>query len=651
MGFAAEIKEFLTSAKDSWKLVSDTDYKTALQKQAEEATTKSKEEREDPEAAESAKLKNALLRAKISAQNSATSNANADAASGRSAIDAANAPIPIAAAPPVIGAESNVAPPAVTPAPEFTGTGRKRVYARGGLVKKFAIGGMADDDDDEEDTATPQQAIPTATSGAAPAAPAVGPAIGGGAGYDIGARRRTPTPLPDTGVTAGLKYLAETSGIGQGAIQPALRQQAIQRYARGAGGAPAVDMAQVYKKIDPDNKLPESVRNLNAINSVYNFYMATNDPAKAKSAAAQMLQYYRTASSQYAALAKAAAGDGNMDAATKMFTKSYANVPDGQDAKLWVNKDGNIGYTIKNQDGTETHKGIMSPQQFGSQLMHVQPTDFDQHLITAAGERYNDAQDQPIAKPGKAKAGGGANEDLSGDPAQGKILEGVKSHVDDWLNDLKASKDPDKKKAAEDFSFKERKALETSMYHLQRNNDIPTAQAFDAAKNYLTAPEPKKEGDPVPFKVSRAKGSDTVSIQFANDGQTVEMPVNQFRVMDKLRDDYLAEQDAKAAKAKKDAAEPTWRDTIKPAVEGAGNIVSNEASRAADYVEGFKRQNPELSARVGSAVDTAKRAAGDTLGWLKRDWDAGTVPQRPTPPVPPNDDDVRAPPPAVPVSR
>ena len=299
MGFAAEIKEFLTSAKDSWKLVSDTDYKTALQKQAEEATTKSKEEREDPEAAESAKLKNALLRAKIASEKSAASSE----ASGRSAIDAANAPIPIAAAPPAISTTSDVAPPAVTPAPEFTGTGRKGVYARGGLVKKFAIGGPVEDDD-EEDTAAPQQAIPTATPGAAPAAPAVGPAIGADANYDIGARRRTPTPLPDTGVTAGLKYLAETSGIGQGAIQPALRQQALQRYARGAGGAPAVDMAQVYKKIDPDNKMPESVRNLNAINAVYNFYQAAGDPTKAKSAAAQMLQYYRTASSQYAALGR-----------------------------------------------------------------------------------------------------------------------------------------------------------------------------------------------------------------------------------------------------------------------------------------------------------------------------------------------------------
>ena len=334
-----------------------------------------------------------------------------------------------------------------------------------------------------------------------------------------------------------------------------------------------------------------------------------------------------------------------------MMAKSYANVPDGGDMKLWTNKDGTVGYTVKNSDGTQTNKGIMSPQQFGSALMKVSPADFDQHLITAAGERYNDAQDQPIAKPGKAKAGGGANEDLSGDPAQGKILEGVKSHVDDWLNDLKASKDPDKKKAAEDFSFKDRKALETSMYHLQRNNDIPTAQAFDAAKNYLTAPEPKKEGDPIPFKVSRAKGSDTVTIQFANDGQTVEMPVNQFRVMDKLRDDHLAEQEAKAKKAADDAAKPSG---LAIAAEGIGEqrkkaIADKDAlvdSIKSDYDKSTVRKVGTGIANVASEASDWLSKAGDTI---RKEGGAGAIASgvkgllggggAAAAPVPPSDED------------
>ena len=631
MGFAAEIKEFLSSAKETWKLSSDTDYKTALQKQAEEATAKSKEEREDPDEAEGKKLKNALLRAKIASENSAS----ASAASGRSAIDAANAPIPIAAAPPVIGTDSNATPDPAPPKPAI-GTG----YARGGLVKKYAVGGMADDDDDDDDVPAPQQAVPTAASApagigapagaavgvaagaapGAPGAPAVGPAVGGGAGYDISARRRAPTPLPDTGVTAGLKYLAETSGIGQGAIQPALRQQALQRYARGAGGAPAVDMAQVFKKVDPDNKMPESVRNLNAINGVYNFYQSAGDPVKAKSAAAQMLQYYRTASSQYAALAKAAAGDGNMDAATKMFTKSYANIPDGQDAKLWVNKDGNIGYTIKNQDGTETHKGIMSPQQFGSQLMKVSPADFDQHLITAAGERYRDAQDQPIVKPGKGSTGqkSSTDTDISKVSDQSKLQDEISSHVDDFVTKAKKAEGGDKK----DFTDNEVSSMKNAMFHIRRNNDVTNDEALRAAQTYVTAPEPKTDKDPVPFKVTKDKESGTATIKYAN-GREIEMPMNDYLPLAAMRGKALAEQEAAKSKADEDSKKETYGDMLgragKAAVGTAKEVgqtladdpsvraVGDAAKRVTENVKGASVPGdlpgiPELARRAGRAL-------------------------------------------------
>jgi len=637
MGFAQEMKDFLGASQAVIKTFSDKDYKSALSKY-----TNTQEEKMRGEMPLDKQIKEAALAGKL------ISNAadRADNDEGDKSAAAIRAPVAAVTAAAPRDLSVDVAPaPVVTAKPAFTGTGLNDAL-------KFADGGYVPDDD-EEIPPPPQPAVGIAAPAPAPvprarpvaAGPAIGsgavpaeaqagavPAIGGGPPTDISARRRSQPPPLDTAAVAGLKHLAEQAGIGQEAIAPALRQQALQRYARGAGGAPAVDMAAVHKKIDPNNQLSENARNMNAINSVYNFYNAAGDPAKAKSAAAQMLQYHRTAHSQYAAIAKAAFEGGNLDAATKALAKSYANIPDDKEVKFQADKDGNVRYTIigGGPDGKNVEKGLMTPQQFGARLMKVGPADFDRHIITAAGEQRNDAQSQPIVKPGRGKAGGsGGDADVSGDPAQVKILEGVESHVDKWLNDLKGSKDEAKKKAAEDFSFKERKALETTMYHLQRNNDVPTAQAFDAAKAFLTAPEPKKEGDPIPFKVTREKGSDTATVQFAGDGQTVEMPVNQLRVMAKLRDNYLAEQEAKAQKAIEDAkpgavskAAGAVKDLLLNDPEGPGQAVkavgqaiagpgglggAYEGAKkvggavagavgdfATDFKEGLKAQNPGL---------------------------------------------------------
>jgi hypothetical protein len=630
MGFAQEMKDFLGASQSVIKTFSDKNYKSALQAQSEELTTKSREERLDPENIRAAKLKNDLLEARIASARSVDEGIKKDAAAIAAPVAAVGTTAPR-------DLSVDVAPAVATPKPAFVGTGlNQSLYEKGGMVSKFAVGGLAEDDDDDEEIPLPQS-MPRPAIGGAAAAPAptragpaiggaagsvdVGPAIGGGnAGYEVGARRRQQAPPPmDSASIAGLKYLAEKAGIGQEAIAPALRQQALQRYARGAGGAPAVDMALVHKKIDPNNELSENARNMNAINSVYNFYTAAQDPVKAKQAAAQMLQFHRTAHSQYTAIAKAAYENGNLDSATRALAKAYANIPDDREVKFQADKDGNVRYTIigGGPDGKNVEKGLMTPEQFGARLMKVGPQDFDRHLITAAQEERNDARGQPIVKPGKSRGtGGGGDADLSGDAPQGKILEGVKDHVDNWLKDLSGSKDEAKRKAAEEFGFKERKALETSMYHLQRNNDMPAAQAFDAAKAFLTAPEPKKEGDPVPFKVTREKGSDTATIQFAGDGQTVEMPINQLRVMAKLRENHLTEQETKAEKARKAAAEPSG---LTEALEGASKFVDRTGETTKKFEEGVKdavRSEYDKSAvkKVGTGIATVADEASKWLG-------------------------------------
>ena len=57
MGFAAEIKEFLGAAKDSWKLMSDTDLKSAQAKYQNTLAAKTQAELDDPLADEERKAK------------------------------------------------------------------------------------------------------------------------------------------------------------------------------------------------------------------------------------------------------------------------------------------------------------------------------------------------------------------------------------------------------------------------------------------------------------------------------------------------------------------------------------------------------------------------------------------------------------------
>ena len=103
-------------------------------------------------------------------------------------------------------------PPQVTEEPVGTG------YANGGLVQKFADGGLVEDDDLEDEYAPP---------------PAIGPT-------DVSARGRTPMPAARPqeadAVSDALKYGVATLGAPGAVPQPARRAR-LQAYARGAGAA------------------------------------------------------------------------------------------------------------------------------------------------------------------------------------------------------------------------------------------------------------------------------------------------------------------------------------------------------------------------------------------------------------------------------
>ena len=251
MGFAAEIKEFLGAAKDSWKQMSDSELKSAQAKYQNTLAAKTQADLDNPLNDEEQKAKIAHLRAQTAnvgrmtplqqlQYNLMLQSQQPQQETGPSAVAAPPMARPAIAAPLPADSPDEV--------PKIGG-----VFKKGGLVRKFAQGGLIDDSDleDNEDDgrALPAQAIPTAGAGypsphATPTAPR--PAVGG---------VPLPTPRPPNPVDDALKYgvtqLPPPQAIG---MPGGARTRALRGFAQGAGAAPPDDMVKVYRKIDPKGR-------------------------------------------------------------------------------------------------------------------------------------------------------------------------------------------------------------------------------------------------------------------------------------------------------------------------------------------------------------------------------------------------------------
>ncbi|MCK1742167.1 hypothetical protein IVA80_15185 [Bradyrhizobium sp. 139] len=361
MSFGQEIKDFLAGAQTGQKLVSsmgDQAYKRAL---TDKTIAETPDEEDD-------KLEKEQKRASITASNQRTALAQRSLALREKGLSLQEKYYDSLLHPPPSDAESAAAgltaPPRrqAIPAQPAIPTDPDAVpqYAEGGMVEP----GSAEDDDDEDDIAAP--------------------AIGGDT--DISARRRTPLDGAHDAVAAGLKYGTAQLGAAGGVPTP-YRQQRLSALMRGAGAAPIEDMSAIYKKIDPDNQMGESERNMTALSTLYQFKLNKGDTTGAQRTAFQMLQHYRMASQRYAAIAAAAAAHGDVDGAAKAAMKAYANIPDGQDLKVWKSQDGQLNYSVTGPDGKVAQQGIATPQQLGAAAMGVATKGFDQFLLDASGQR------------------------------------------------------------------------------------------------------------------------------------------------------------------------------------------------------------------------------------------------------------------------
>lgn len=205
-----------------------------------------------------------------------------------------------------------------------------------------------------------------------------------------------PYELGRRAVRDGLHQAIANTGAGDNsAIDDPELEKARQNYLRGYGAAPTQMMRQVLDTIDPDKKMAPAERNMKAMGQVYQYYNEKGDPAKAKEAAASMVQYYRQSSQQFLALAKAAAQHGDYDNAAKAAVAAYTNIPNGRDMSIKKNEDGTYAIDVTDaKTGKTVHKQVVTPEQFGAEATKFNPDTFDEEIMRAAGSTPEDFKHQ-----------------------------------------------------------------------------------------------------------------------------------------------------------------------------------------------------------------------------------------------------------------
>ncbi len=607
MSFAAEVKDFLGAATSTYKMLDDAEYSKFRRAYMKAQTDKLNYDLNDPTAKAQKEANLAATRANTAATIQATNDPLRDEAR-RAQIDSSRSAAEERRARAAAWARAGQPQPeedvlggytpqrALTPKPAIGDdpNSSEGYYARGGLVQKFADGGMVEDEDlapeeDDEDFAPP-------------VTPAVTPRA-----TDMSAQARRPQISKEAAhdaVEAGLQYGVQQLGPAGGIPSP-VRQQRLQAFARGAGAAPVADMAAIYKKIDPNNEMGESEHALNALSAVYQYKLRKGDPQGAQRTAFAMLQHYRLASQRYAAIAAAAAENGDIDGAAKAAMKAYANIPDGKGLKVSKGADGQLSYSvIDEQTGKTVNQGIASPQQLAAAAMGVATKGFDSFLLDAAGQRA-----ATRGAVGGSKGGG----------PKPKEAEDLRNATGQVIDDFAAKA----KESGKDVPDEQIKAMKNASYHISRSNDLTPDEAFTAARTFITAPEPAKDKEgksgPRPFEIKRDEDSGRNRIMFGDSGREIELSDAELRPLIVLRQRAQKEMAAKNA-------EPKGKGYADYAAD-AGKAAIGAISDAVDWVKDdlAKAGQTEFGARAKSAIGAIGRAAGDAYEWAKDDLSKSSV--------------------------
>src|SRR5271166_1975791 len=99
--------------------------------------------------------------------------------------------------------------------------------------------------------------------------------------------------------------------------------------------------------------------------------------------------------------------------------RAYANIPDGQDLKVFKNPDGSLRYQVTGDDGKVVSKGIASPQELGEHALKITKGGFEEFILSAAGQRAA-KKEPPVAKIADVKTGSELMDTAFGEPKEGE---------------------------------------------------------------------------------------------------------------------------------------------------------------------------------------------------------------------------------------
>lgn len=205
-------------------------------------------------------------------------------------------------------------------------------------------------------------------------------------------------------VKGGLLFAANTLGLDtEVGVQTPDRAEALENYLEGEGAADEEDVKaakKIVKENAPEDEEDWSLaeENLYTLAVTRDVMLAEGDVEGAERIAASLLQHYRQKSSQWLAIAKAAASEGDMDKATEAAAKAYAYIPDGREISVKADEKGYFVEVTDLASGQKTFEQLVPPDQMFAQIMQMSPADFDKQILLAAG------QDPPKPKEGLSPA-------------------------------------------------------------------------------------------------------------------------------------------------------------------------------------------------------------------------------------------------------
>lgn len=171
-------------------------------------------------------------------------------------------------------------------------------------------------------------------------------------------------------------------------------------------GRGAINMGQVIEleqAIDPNGEMTDDQRKLEAMSTMWEYYMARGEPEKARTMVFGLYQTYKAVSQQYAAMAQGAAEDGDWESAADALIKAYSVVPDGLTLDAVTNEDGSMTIqTINEETGRVINQTKLAkedvPKYVMERAMNVSPGDFDLFVMRSiTGERPDSADPDKIA--------------------------------------------------------------------------------------------------------------------------------------------------------------------------------------------------------------------------------------------------------------